>query len=83
MIPSYVVEVTGSQLNVTLEAGPTYVVEVTESQLQANMSVALGAPAVVEVQVPGLRGPPGDAGIIVSSTPPVNPVVGTLWLDIS
>lgn len=31
----------------------------------------------------GLQGPAGDPGITVSATPPVNPSLNQLWLDIS
>lgn len=41
-----------------------------------NLSVVAAGPA-------GPQGPIGPAGIIVSSTEPVDPIEGQLWLQIS
>ena len=78
-----------SNLQTTLEVRPLGVaVATTLGVLGTSLSVA-SSPVMITVINTGLRGPRGPAGpeggttIIVSPTPPPDPEVGTLWLDIS
>lgn len=61
----------------------TDVVVVTVPASPAVIEVEVApAPAVVTVEVPGIAGPQGDPGIIVSDTAPGSPSLNQLWLEI-
>lgn len=65
----------------------SYAVQVSETTVNLILDSPL-SPQVLEVQVPGLQGPPGPVGpqgtaFAVSATAPDDPEEGMLWLDIS
>lgn len=62
--------------------------EVVEVYVEDPVSVSIPVEmtATVAVETPGIQGPsgpPGDKQITVSATPPENPQINDLWIDIS
>lgn len=41
------------------------------------------SPEMIEIDVPGLQGPPGLQNVFVGPTPPPNPQDGWVWIDTS
>jgi hypothetical protein len=60
----------------------TPVIEVVSGQPVTVEVVTPNDTQIVQIGVAGPQGPRGNPGITVSSTPPLNPQVNDLWLQI-
>jgi hypothetical protein len=65
--------VDSAEIDITAPAGAVATITVPDPAV----------PTVIEVEVPGIQGAKGDQNVYPQTTPPDNPEVGWVWIDIS
>lgn len=68
-------------INSSLE--PEVVEIVRPSEITTLTVPEANVPEVLQIDVPGLQGPPGVQNVYVGPTPPPSPEVGWIWVDTS